>query len=132
MELITNSVVPDRWRHTRVPPTGAEMQSTAVLRVRVAGASAKVRRGPPHDEAADARDPDLARRGIWTGVLPLRLVADEPISAPDNRAPEVPAYLRDFVKSFNENARECALEAARETTEGKGKGKGEGNPQDVE
>ena len=25
MELITNSVVPDRWRHTRVPPTGAEL-----------------------------------------------------------------------------------------------------------
>lgn len=114
-----------------MPPTGAEMQSTAVLRMRVAGASAKVRRGPPHDEAADARDADLARRGIWTGVLPLRLVADEPIPAPDNRTPGVPAYLRDFVESFNENARECALEAARETTKGKGKGEGEGNSQDA-
>lgn len=41
MELITNSVVRDRWRHTRVPPNGAEMQSTSILRVKIAGGSAK-------------------------------------------------------------------------------------------
>ncbi|RYC54899.1 hypothetical protein CHU98_g11312, partial [Xylaria longipes] len=31
MELITNGVVRDRYRHTRVPPNNAEMQSTSVL-----------------------------------------------------------------------------------------------------
>jgi hypothetical protein len=35
MELITNSVVPDRWKHTRVPPNNAEMQSTQILKVKV-------------------------------------------------------------------------------------------------
>ncbi len=35
MKLITNSVVPDRWEHTRVPPNNAEMQSTQILKVKV-------------------------------------------------------------------------------------------------
>ena len=122
MELITNSVVPDRWRHTRVPPTGAETQSTAVLRVRVAAASAKVRRGPPHDELSDAQDADLAGR-VWTGVVPLRVAAEQPLPAPDNHAGDPPTYLADFVRRFNENGREAALAAAREAT-GSGKGTG--------
>src|ERR1700735_5645248 len=41
MELITNSVVPDRWRNTRVPPIAAEMQSTQILKIVVESASSK-------------------------------------------------------------------------------------------
>lgn len=35
MELITNSVVPDRWKHTRVPPNAAEVRSLPLLRDRI-------------------------------------------------------------------------------------------------
>jgi hypothetical protein len=43
MELVTNSVVPDRWKNTRVPPNNAEMQSTQILRVKIESGSSKVR-----------------------------------------------------------------------------------------
>src|SRR5947209_20230698 len=42
MEKITNGVVAGRWSETRVPPDEAEMQSTQILRVAIAAASAKV------------------------------------------------------------------------------------------
>lgn len=53
MELITNSVVPDRWRHTRIPPNAAEMQSTQIIKVKIDSGSAKVREGVPNDEKVD-------------------------------------------------------------------------------
>jgi hypothetical protein len=69
MELITNSVVPRRWANSRVPPNAAEMQSTSVLRVRIATGSAKIRTGGPHDERGDLEDEGLLDR-VWTGVVP--------------------------------------------------------------
>ncbi|RYP47959.1 hypothetical protein DL768_006056 [Monosporascus sp. mg162] len=112
MELITNSVVRDRWRHTRVPPTPAEMQSTAVLRVAVAAGSAKIRTGMPGgDSRADVGDPALVAR-VWTGVVPLHPVAEEPLPAPGNGVAQVPAYLTEYVADFNDHAKKTALEAA--------------------
>ncbi|KAI0434162.1 hypothetical protein F5Y09DRAFT_337849 [Xylaria sp. FL1042] len=70
MELITNSVVRDRYRHTRVPPNNAEMQSTSILRVKIASGSAKLRSGMPSDEKADLADAALLGR-VWTGVVPV-------------------------------------------------------------
>src|SRR4029077_21218209 len=42
MKLITNSVVPDRWGHTRIPPSASEVASTAILRVKVVDGSGKI------------------------------------------------------------------------------------------
>jgi hypothetical protein len=62
MQLITNSVVPDRWQHTRVPPDAAEMQSTRIMKVNIAAASGKVREGVPNDERKDVKRNDVLDR----------------------------------------------------------------------
>jgi len=58
-------------------PTEAELAATAVIRVMIEEASAKVRTGPPVDAPED-----VARSEAWAGVLPLRLVADPPLRDP--------------------------------------------------
>jgi len=54
-------------------------------------ASAKVRTGPPID------DEDDYAMSVWAGVIPLRMVADEPIADP--RLPEsiaAPDYATNY------------------------------------
>lgn len=109
LELITNSVAQDRWRNTRVPPTGAEMQSTSVLKVRITAGSGKIRSGFPSDEKADAGDEALVRR-VWTGVVPVHTTLGEPTPSPYNKVEPVPGYLADYVKGTNKYAEETALE----------------------
>ncbi|KAI1175898.1 hypothetical protein F4777DRAFT_548356, partial [Nemania sp. FL0916] len=111
MEHITNGVVRDRYRHTRVPPNNAEMQSTSVLRVTIAAGSAKDRRGMPSDEKYDREDAALVDR-VWTGVVPVHYTYGEPIPGPYNKLDKVPDYLDEFVKESNQDAREGAVEAA--------------------
>ncbi|KAL8418847.1 hypothetical protein RB594_002160 [Gaeumannomyces avenae] len=112
MELITNSVVPGRWRDARGPPTPAELQSTSVLRVRVKSGSAKVRVGEPHDEARDTTDAELCAR-VWSGVVPVHETLGEPIPGPSNSR-AVPTYIRDYVKDTNEVSAETAVQVAVE------------------
>ena len=69
MELITNNLISNRWDNTRVPPTKAELQSTGVLRIDVASASAKVHTGGPSDDRKDLKDDEVKER-VWTGVVP--------------------------------------------------------------
>lgn len=112
MELITNSVVRDRWRHTRVPPNGAEMQSTSVLKLKIAAGSAKIRSGPPGDDKADAENEKLLDR-VWTGVVPVQTTLGEPIPGPLNRLGKPPGYLNDYVQEFNKDAKDTAIEQAK-------------------
>ena len=58
------------------PPTAKELKATAILRMPLDEASAKVRTGPPVDEEADYALP------VWAGVIPLELVAREPRADP--------------------------------------------------
>ncbi|TPX10162.1 uncharacterized protein E0L32_001359 [Thyridium curvatum] len=109
MELITDAVVPDRWRNTRVPPNKAEMSSTTILKVSVSHGSAKVRQGMPHDERCDLED-EAVMDGVWNGVVPAYTVMGEPIPSPYNRVKEVPAYLQEWIKDINESRREMAVE----------------------
>lgn len=60
------------------------------------GCDIAVRSDMPSDEKADTQDAELVDR-VWTGVVPLRLTAGEPLPAPGNRVSEVPAYLRDHI-----------------------------------
>ncbi|KAK8086500.1 hypothetical protein PG994_001474 [Apiospora phragmitis] len=123
MELVTNSVVRDRWRHTRVPPNGAEMQSTSILRVKIAAGSAKIRSGFPSDDKADAEDEALLGR-VWTGVVPIHTVLGDPTPSPYNRVDPVPGYLGDYVKGTNKYAEETAQEQATKAMQPKGKADG--------
>ncbi len=79
LEILTNHVMPGRWDEARQPNT-AEFTQTLVLRLNLDEASAKVRTGPPHDEAEDM---DL---DTWAGIVPMRVVAGEPIPDPDMKA----------------------------------------------
>ncbi|KAK4242737.1 hypothetical protein C8A03DRAFT_28967 [Achaetomium macrosporum] len=111
MELITNSVAPQRWQNTRVPPNAAEMQSTSVLRVRIASGSAKIRSGGPHDDRGDMEDEALLDR-VWTGVVPVYSVMGDPVAGEYNRVKEVPGYLESWRREANKDAEELAREAA--------------------
>ncbi len=114
MELITNGVVRDRWRHTRVPPNAAEMASTSVLRVRVKTGSAKIRSGQPHDDKADVDDEALLD-SVWTGVVPVYQTYGTPVPSPYNRI-EVPDYLKEHARDENSFAKETAeTNAVKET-----------------
>lgn len=75
-EALVEHVAVGRWEGAR-QPNDAEARSTRVLAVAIAEASAKVRTGPPKDDADDLGLP------IWAGVVPLETVALAPIAAPD-------------------------------------------------
>lgn len=120
MERITNGVVRDRWRNTRVPPSGAEMQSTSILRVKVEAGSAKIRTGAPSDEKADMADGELLGR-VWTGVIPVHLAMGEPLPGPYNRLDKLPGYLEEGRREFNADNEELAVEAATKAMAGKAK-----------
>ena len=103
MEIITNKVVPGRWDHTRLPLTQTEIKSTGILKVRIASGSAKIRTGQASDERKDLKDEEALNK-IWTGVIPISQVADEPVPGPYNRV-GVPAHASDYVHKFNSAAR---------------------------
>jgi uncharacterized protein len=111
MELITNSVVPSRWSHTRVPPIPAEMQSTRILKVVIESGSAKIREGVPEDSGADMGDRGTVER-VWTGVLPLYERFGEPVPGPYNVVGEVPEHVVSYREVVNRGNEEYAVEAA--------------------
>jgi nitroimidazol reductase NimA-like FMN-containing flavoprotein (pyridoxamine 5'-phosphate oxidase superfamily) len=90
LRVITESLVPGRWDGVR-QPTPQEMKGTTVLSFPINEASAKVRVGPPKDDAEDYALP------IWAGVLPLSLVPGAAI-ADEGNLPEVelPDYVRHY------------------------------------
>jgi nitroimidazol reductase NimA-like FMN-containing flavoprotein (pyridoxamine 5'-phosphate oxidase superfamily) len=75
------------------PPTAAELRATAVVRFPIHEASAKIRTGGPIDDVEDLTLP------VWSGVVPLRTVASEPITD-DNGVPGLspPAYARNYTR----------------------------------
>jgi uncharacterized protein len=75
LRLFTERIAPGRWRTLR-PVTEQELKATSVLALPIAEASAKVRSGPPIDDAADYGWP------VWAGIVPLRLSRGEPIADP--------------------------------------------------
>ena len=118
MEAITNSVVSDHWRHTRVPPDGAEMQSTSILKVKVVGGSGKVRVGGPRDEKKDLVRDDV-RRSVWTGVIPVWEHFGEPAVCEgvaegderENLVKDVPRHVVDFARERREENERYAIQA---------------------
>jgi uncharacterized protein len=75
LTAIVEHAVPGRWGEVR-PPTASELRETAILRLPLAEASAKIRSGPPLDIADDLTQP------CWAGEIPLRVVAQPPVPDP--------------------------------------------------
>jgi hypothetical protein len=113
MQLITNSVVPERWDNSRTPPTKTEMLSTRILRVKIFTGSAKLRTGLPHDDRHDLRDENVQGR-IWAGVVPVWEMMGDPIPAPYNGPEMVPDHVKVYIRQTNEQNKESALNAAKE------------------
>ncbi len=78
LRIVSDQILPGRWDEVRLP-TDIEMKATTVLAIEIDSASAKIRTGPPGD---DAEDYDLP---IWAGILPIHLSYDEPIEDPAMR-----------------------------------------------
>jgi hypothetical protein len=88
LEALMERLVPGRQADLR-PTTEAEIRQTAVLRISLAKASAKLRDGPPGDDEADYDLP------MWAGVLPVSTRISEP--EPDPRLAagiDVPEHVR--------------------------------------
>jgi len=75
LRTLTEHLIKGRWQDTR-SPTPAELKRTLVLSLPIDEASAKVRTGPPVEDEDDYALP------FWAGVLPLALMALEPIADP--------------------------------------------------
>jgi nitroimidazol reductase NimA-like FMN-containing flavoprotein (pyridoxamine 5'-phosphate oxidase superfamily) len=87
LEKFVDKLIPGRWDEVR-PPSRQELNATSILRIPIDEASAKVREGPPADDADDYA------LEVWAGVIPLELRRLAP--RPDPKlGPEVepPSYL---------------------------------------
>ncbi|MEM8524094.1 MAG: pyridoxamine 5'-phosphate oxidase family protein [Bacteroidota bacterium] len=72
LEIITENILKGRWDEARQPKPN-EMKATAVLKVTIEQASAKIRTGSAGDDKADEALP------IWAGVLPMKQIYEAPI-----------------------------------------------------
>ena len=86
LDLTVDHMVPGRAATLR-PPTRKELAATSVLAVPLLEASMKVRAEGPVDE------PEDVEAGTWGGVIPIRRVSLDPVSADDSHG-EVPADVR--------------------------------------
>jgi len=112
MQLITNSVLTDRWDNSRVPPDKAEMSSTVILRVRVVDGSGKIRDGGVTDERKDADNEEVTSK-IWTGVVPVWETYGEPIPSGDGKMPGVPEHITSYIATKNVQNRALAEGAVK-------------------
>lgn len=75
LEAFTEQLVPGRWADVR-SPTRQELKATTVLELPLLEFSAKVRCGPPVDDAEDYE------RDTWAGVVPLHQAVGAPVADP--------------------------------------------------
>ncbi|MDI9866596.1 pyridoxamine 5'-phosphate oxidase family protein [Flectobacillus sp. DC10W] len=90
LEAFTEHVIKGRWAEVR-EPDASEMKKTMVLAFSLEKASAKVRVGNPSDDEEDYELP------VWAGVLPLKQVAQAPITDPLMRhQTPIPDYVANY------------------------------------
>jgi hypothetical protein len=92
LRLLSEHIIPGRWAESR-QPNEKELKATSILRLPIEEFSAKVRQGPAID---DEEDYSFA---TWAGVVPLTLVAGEPID--DARllsGIKLPEYARAYTR----------------------------------
>jgi len=76
LDALVDHVLPGRAGRVR-RPNETELLGTLVLRLPVDEASAKIRTGPPADH------PEDVELDVWAGVIPLRIISEAAIPAPD-------------------------------------------------
>ncbi len=91
LEVIVEHAVPGRGADTR-PPTDKELRSTAVVRLPITEASAKMRSGGPVD------DPEDLGLAVWAGEIPLRVRAGPPVPDVGLGALDPPTYAVSYAR----------------------------------
>ena len=92
LRAFTEKILPKRWDDAR-QPNEKELKATSVLRLPLTEVSAKVRFGPPEDDASDYR------LHVWAGVIPLRTVAGAPIRDETcDLGIALPAYAANYLR----------------------------------
>ncbi len=92
LKAFTEHVMVGRWDDVR-SPNKAELAATSVLSLPIGEASAKIRTGPPIDDAADYDLP------IWAGVLPLSSITGTPVADPKlSQKVAVPENVRAYTR----------------------------------
>ncbi|MGB7847702.1 MAG: pyridoxamine 5'-phosphate oxidase family protein [Candidatus Acidiferrum sp.] len=90
LRIFTEHVMKGRWDDVR-QPSEQELKATTVLALPLDEVSAKVRTGGPVDDEADYA------LSVWAGVLPLEMVAKEPVAdAQRKNDPPLPGYLKNY------------------------------------
>ncbi len=90
LDTFVESLIPGRLAEIR-PATRKEVNATTVIEFSLDQASAKIRSGPPVD---DAEDYDLP---VWAGELPLSIKAGNPVTDPLLRGDlPVPDHIRHY------------------------------------
>jgi nitroimidazol reductase NimA-like FMN-containing flavoprotein (pyridoxamine 5'-phosphate oxidase superfamily) len=93
LRLLSEHIIPGRRAESR-QPNEKELKATMVLRLPITEFSSKVRQGPAIDDEEDMNFP------TWAGVLPLQIVAGEPIAdAQLDPKIAVPAYVRGYSRN---------------------------------
>ena len=92
LRLLSEHIIPGRWAESR-QPNEKELKATSILQLPIEEFSAKVRQGPAID------DEDDYSFATWAGVVPITLVAGEPID--DARLMsglKAPEYARTYTR----------------------------------
>ena len=90
MQHVVEHVVPGRWGDARRPNDG-EIKGTTILALPLDEASAKIRSGPPTDDAADLE------LSVWAGVIPLRIEPSDPVPDAAVESPP-PSYAAGYAR----------------------------------
>jgi nitroimidazol reductase NimA-like FMN-containing flavoprotein (pyridoxamine 5'-phosphate oxidase superfamily) len=94
LRALTEHLVPNRWREVR-PPNDLELKATTVLSLPIEEASAKIRTGNPVDDEEDYC------LDVWAGVVPLKLIAGNPISDEKLKSEiSIPAYVANYKRVY--------------------------------
>ncbi|NNL68710.1 MAG: pyridoxamine 5'-phosphate oxidase family protein [Acidimicrobiia bacterium] len=92
LETVTEHVAEGRWNDAR-QPSDVEFKGTTVLAMAIDEASAKIRSGPPGDDADDYALP------IWAGVIPVRTTFGEAQADPKlTDGIPTPGYLSGYTR----------------------------------
>lgn len=93
LEAVTEHLIPGRWKEARLP-NRKELRATRVVSIQIDEASAKIRVGPPGDEAEDYSLP------VWAGLLPLQEKSLAPIrDEVQSEAVRLPDYIAGYSRT---------------------------------
>ncbi len=92
LRIITENISPGRWDEVELG-SESEIKATMIVRFDIESASVKIRgEGPSGDENSPEK--------VWSGHIPLRIVADQPVPDPKNQKglPETDAIINTTKK----------------------------------